>query len=372
LGHGAEVLELGAQLGVSWDFTAHDFYMMCPHISLTDKNDRYCGEQGGLECARCVEHTQGGNCLDLDKWRVQHGRLLAEARHVLVPSRDAARRFARMWPAADVRLAAHTDIPAGTELPVPEVSALAPGAPLRVAVIGALSRIKGADLLEDVAILAARSKQPVEFHLIGFAYRDLRKQPHAALTVHGSYKEKDLPKLLAWLKPDVVWFPALWPETYSYTLSACLLAGLPVIAPNIGAFAERLNGRAWSWVQPWDLPPSDWLQFFVNVREENFATARSPRPPLFIDSPVDQRIKPWSYDADYFEGIRALPPSELPDDILLRHRPADVKGLPAQKKGLKRAALTSLVHLRSAPALRALARAIPMQWQRRVKGWLQA
>ena len=372
LGHSPEVLDLGTHLGVSWDFTAHDFYMMCPNISLTDANDRYCGEQGGQECARCVQQTTVPGALDMSSWRARNGHLLSQARHVLVPSRDAARRFARMWPAADVRLAPHTDIASAAELPVPQATALSPGAPLRVAVIGAISKIKGADLLEDVAVLAARHKRPVEFHLIGYAYRDLRKQPRAALTVHGAYEEKDLPGLLSWLKPDVVWFPALWPETYSYTLSACLVAGLPVVAPSIGAFAERLSGRPWSWVKAWDMAPSEWLDFFVKVREENFATAQSPHATFYIQTPVDQRIKPWSYETDYLEGLPTLPASPLPDEFLVRHRPGQAVGLAGTKKGLKRAALSAVISLRSAPALRPVARLIPQQLQARMKSWLQA
>ena len=212
----------------------------------------------------------------------------------------------------------------------------------------------------------------MEFHLIGFAYRDLRKQPRAALTVHGAYDEKDLPGLLSWLKPDLVWFPALWPETYSYTLSACLVAGLPVVAPSIGAFAERLSGRPWSWVRAWDLEPSQWLDFFVEAREQNFVTGRPPHPTLFIDEAADQRIKPWSYDAEYFDGLQVLPATPMPDEFLVQHRPGQATGLAEHKKGLKQAALTSLVQLRSARLFSGVARAIPMQWQRRVKGWLQA
>ena len=34
---------------------------------------------------------------------------------------------------------------------------------------------------------------------------------------------------------------ALWPETYSYTLSIALLAGLPVVAFDIGAIARRIR-----------------------------------------------------------------------------------------------------------------------------------
>ncbi|MEO8653071.1 MAG: methyltransferase domain-containing protein, partial [Ramlibacter sp.] len=226
LGQREEILRLGEELGVPWDYTTHDFYSMCPQISLTDRTDRYCGEEGDGQCGRCLQWTPAPGGSDIATWRERHGALLTQARHVLAPSRDTARRYARMWPAADVRLAPHTDLAGSSALPTPQVAPLAARAALKVVVIGALSRIKGADLLEDVALLAAKADAPVEFHLIGYAYRELHKQPRASLTVHGPYEEADLQGLLKWMKPDLVWFPALWPETYSYTLSACLIAGL--------------------------------------------------------------------------------------------------------------------------------------------------
>jgi glycosyltransferase involved in cell wall biosynthesis len=36
-------------------------------------------------------------------------------------------------------------------------------------------------------------------------------------------------------------FPAIWPETWCYTLSEALEFGLPVIAPNLGALGTRLG-----------------------------------------------------------------------------------------------------------------------------------
>jgi hypothetical protein len=120
------------------------------------------------------------------------------------------------------------------------------------------------------------------------------------------------------------------------------------------------------------MTPSEWLDFFVQTREQNFVTGCSPHPTVFVDAPVDQRIKPWSYEADYFDGLPALPASPMPEEVLARHRPGQATGLAGHRKGLKQAALSSLVHLRSAPVFRGVARAIPLQWQRRVKGWLQA
>ena len=370
LGHGTEVLRLGEQLGVRWDFTAHDFYSMCPQISLTDDSDRYCGEDGTGRCRRCEPHTPAPEGMDIAAWRERNGELLAQARHVLTPSLDTARRFVRMWPSVDVRVAPHTDLLAAPTLPSVGVTALPPSAPLKVVVIGALSRIKGADLLEEVARLAASKGAPVEFHLIGYAYRDLRKQPHAALTVHGAYRDEDLPRLLGWIKPNVVWFPALWPETYSYTLSACFLAGLPVVAPNLGAFPERLLQRPWSWVEPWDREAAGWLDFFVSIRDRHFATGTSPFRPIFAANQADQVAGPWSYDTDYLQGMEWKEPAALPREVVARYRASLAAAFCGQGPSLKQAALSGLVRLRSSRGLRYVARAIPFHWQRRAKNWL--
>jgi len=60
----------------------------------------------------------------------------------------------------------------------------------------------------------------------------------------GPYAVADLRALIAQHEVDMFLFPAQWPETYSYTLSHALDSGLPIIAPDLGAFRERLSGRA--------------------------------------------------------------------------------------------------------------------------------
>lgn len=367
LGHAPETFGLARRLGVTHDFTVHDYYSICPQITLTDRSNGYCGERGLEQCTACLQHSAAPGGVSIVEWRNGYHPLLATARHIFTPSADAAARMARMVPAERIIALPHTDL-TGKPLPEPSPAPLAAGASLKVAVIGALSPIKGADILEAAALDAASKNIPVEFHLLGYAYRSLLTQPQARLTVHGEYCEEDLPALLAWLKPDLIWFPALWPETYSYTLSACLEAGLPIVAPNLGAFPERLARRPWTWIHPWDTPATDWVNLFDTLRQTHFQAA-SPPPACETPRPA---YSPFSYHADYLFGIVPRPHGAPLDAIFLRrHQPGreDSQGV---RHRIKRTTLNTLVRLRSAPILRGLARRIPLRWQTRVKTRLRS
>lgn len=408
LGHGPEVLSLPDRLGLPFDFTAHDFYTLCPQISLTGKKNRYCGEEGIAQCTACLQDSPAPGDMDIVSWRELHGAFLVRAQHVLAPSRDAARRMARYFPEADVRFAPHTDVPDAAALPVAApVRQLAAGQALKIAVIGAMSPIKGADLLEDVAVEAARGNALLDFHLIGYGYRNLRTRPKSALTVYGQYEDDELPAMLEWLQPDLVWFPAQWPETYSYTLSACLQAGLPIVAPQFGAFPERLSGRPWSWVRPWDDMPAQWVKFFNEVRMRNFMEARPPAPVWAMANPADAQahaldalVGDWDYRSDYLPIAAVAAPLPAPtaamaSDLASTTASQAFTTSPAASHGMthafmaahqidrrdiqgpvgahaRRGMLRTLIRLRSAPGLRDVARAIPLRWQTRIKTWLKA
>ena len=79
---------------------------------------------------------------------------------------------------------------------------------------------------------------------------------------HGAYRLDQLEEKLDSIKPHVVWFPALWPETYSYTLSIALEHTYPVVCPNIGAFVERIENRNHSLLLPWNIKPIDCAAFW--------------------------------------------------------------------------------------------------------------
>ena len=369
LGHDPLIMDLPPQLGVGYDFTAHDFYSYCTHISMTGSDNRYAGEAAPGLCACCSPQDPapvgGGTVAD---WRHRNRHFLTGARLVLAPSHDTAQRMAAFAPGARVRAIPHTDmsVPDLATQPQPKARPLPAGAPLKIVVLGALSAIKGADLLEATALEAARRNAPIEFHLLGYGYRHLQTQPRAHLTVHGSYEDDDLPGLLQWLQPDLVWFPAQWPETYSYTLSASLQAELPVVAPDLGAFPERLAGRPWSWVVRWDMSAAEYVDLFLALREKHFATCQPPQPAAQAGNAA---ASDWHYRHDYLAGVpHAAQTEPLPIPFIKEH----LRVPAGATSGAKSLLLSGVVRLRSHPLLRGVAQRVPQHWQTRVKNWLRA
>ncbi|GAB4212260.1 MAG: hypothetical protein Fur007_04220 [Rhodoferax sp.] len=372
LGHHPDILSLPQRLGVTHDVTAHDFYAYCPQISLTDHTDRYCGEHGLAQCHACLQKHSAPEGLSIEAWRRRHAPLLANARWVITPSADAARRLRQHFPTANYQVVPHSELCAHPHLPQPSCRRILPeGARLKIAVLGALSKIKGADVLEEVATLAAQQGLALEFHLLGYAYRTLRTQPKAALTVHGGYDDPDLPRLIAWLAPDLIWFPAVWPETYSYTLSASLANGCPIVAPRLGAFEERLHQRGWTWLCDGLQSANAWLAFFEHLRSQHFATGEPPEPAQALHPP-DAPSMPDFYRGHYCQGlaIHSAAPEAL-DTLTQQALERDASNVTfGGGSALKNTTLRALMRLRRSAPLSPLARLVPMHWQRRVKTWL--
>lgn len=276
------VRELVEMLGLPFDFTAHDYYAICPRLRLARRH-RYCGERGVADCQDCLGEQPPAAADDIIEWRSSNAWLLTHADRVLCPSRDVETRLRRHESGAALVFAPHQDGADATHLQV--VRPMQPTRRLRIATLGALSRDKGADRFIQCAVESRKLGLPLEFRLLGFAEPRLPARNAADLVVTGPYDDKDLPRLIAEAAPDVVWFPAQWPETFSYVLSAAFKAGLPVVVPDLGAFPERVAGRPWSWVVPWDTQPDEMAQWFSEIRRQYFIPATPPPRARHPDAP---------------------------------------------------------------------------------------
>lgn len=238
------LVALARDLGARLEVNLHDYKVICPRINLIDGSGAYCGEPPPEGCHRClVEHGSDFRVTDIGAWRAMHERALRAADRILVPDQDVAERLGRYFPHVDFEVSPHEEIDlAAIDFTLP---VLAEGERLRVVVIGAIGRIKGYDILLACAREARNRRLPLDFIVMGYSMNDAQLQAEG-VTVTGRYQEGQALETLRDLAPHAVWLPSVWPETYSYTLSLALQAGLPVVAFDLGAIAARLRriGRA--------------------------------------------------------------------------------------------------------------------------------
>ena len=240
------------ELGLEFDLTLHDYSIIQGSPTLTGRQGRYIGASeplGAYEMAN-VEQAELLRMLS------------SRASRCLVPSEDMRRRLQNALPSLSCDCRPHPDREVFGAYPSPAAPELSREEPLRILCLGALGREKGVEVLRDVARLANGKRMPFQFMLLGSAHVPLG----CAVLSLGKYADVELASLIEQHRPHVVWFPVLCPETWSYTLSAALEAGLPVLASSIGAFPERLQGRPYTWLLPYSASVQDWLAKLEEVR----------------------------------------------------------------------------------------------------------
>jgi glycosyltransferase involved in cell wall biosynthesis len=270
-----EILRLVIQeLSIPFDITIHDYYLACPQIHLSTPNSaHYCGELGDEQCDQCIASGNNFGARNIREWRTCHAWFVENAQRVICPSRDVKDRIAKYYPGANLVMASHEANTSDSW--IVKARPLSIGQPLRVALLGHLVAHKGREIVE--ACLKQRAQMPIEFVLIGAAqppFPDLGE----SFSETGVYTDSELIGHLEDLAPHVIWFPQPVPETYSYTLTAAIDSGLPIITSRIGAFPERLEGRPLTWfVDDVDASASEWLAIFESVGEHLLSAPLSPQ-----------------------------------------------------------------------------------------------
>jgi GT2 family glycosyltransferase len=234
-----------------YQITIHDYAWICPRVTLTQTAGRYCEEPPIEACNQCVryhsphpglEHFLDNTNPDVADYRKGMNAILAKAEIVYAGAQDVVDRMNRHGITANYKAVPH---------PHPKDSVFLKKVTLpprqdrdgniRVALIGAISEIKGYHQLVECAEEAQKKRLPIEFIVFGITHDNERLSRYNNVRILGAYQDEELEDLMFQWRPDVAFFPNQWPETYSYTLSHALRFGLFTIVSNIGAPIERIS-----------------------------------------------------------------------------------------------------------------------------------
>jgi glycosyltransferase involved in cell wall biosynthesis len=280
------IARLVEALRIPFDLTFLDYHLLSTNPHLCDRSGRFVGD-GRLKNG------------DAPLLRAERSPLLERASRLLACSRDLADRIHRIAPSLHpipVRLP-EPDAPAKFRVTIRPLDA---DGSLRVLLMGAISRHKGFALLGQMIEQIRTRDLPISLHFLG------RVPPEALdpslidprLHLHGPYQDAELTTLVCRIRPHLAWFPFQAPETHSFTLSDAMLNGLPILASDIGAVAERLDGRPHSWMLPWDSTVTDWISFLERLRREELETPAIWRQTDHLP-PLAERF----YETEYLQPL---------------------------------------------------------------------
>jgi GT2 family glycosyltransferase/glycosyltransferase involved in cell wall biosynthesis len=275
------IWQIASNVGVPLDITLHD------HWPITKKYHLHSPTSGGQQ-----EPDQAA-------WQLETGKLLAGASRVFAPSKYLASQVSAIHPSIHI-----------TFWPHPDDETQAEASAVKVAVIGRISPDKGLHAVVACAEHAKTHSLPLHFRIIGPTTEPIASFPDLPLDATGGYADSDLANLLSLERPDVSFFPSQVPESFSYTLSAALHAGLPVVASRLGAFIERLDQHPNAVLLPADASPKDWCEALLDAARRH-ANIRPDQPKC--NQTADEKLEAYrsAIGADAFAPpmlVDAVPP----------------------------------------------------------------
>ena len=263
-------------LDIKYYVTVHDYYYICPQVTCIDATGRYCGLPAVTQCDRCVDMIGPYDGLGAELrehgeqvtvWRNSHAAWLRGAQAVFTPSHDTASRIQQ---AIDITctIRPHPE-------PVRRVRSSVPprSATLRVVLLGAIGPHKGSDLFLRCATDALLRQLPLTFSVVGEINDPWRFKRLRNVEITKKYPVDCGDEALEFQQYHCALFLSVWPETFAYTLSEVLRAGVFPISLDVGAISERLRAIGWGHLIPLDATPAA-----INDTLLSLPTLRVPPP----------------------------------------------------------------------------------------------
>jgi GT2 family glycosyltransferase len=301
----ARVIEAVRALG-PYEAVIHDYAWICPRVTLIDDSGRYCGEPSVATCEACVKRngSELPESISVAALRTRSALWLTQAQRVLAPSADAAARI-RKYVDVAVVVQPHATVAVS---PPTRARRSAPGAVIRIALIGAIGDHKGYTVLRDCARDAQARQLPLEFIVIGYTQNDAPLLKIGNVFITGRFGDGEVAHLLRRERPDMIFMASVWPETWSYVLDDALAARLPVVAFDLGAIAERLRAANLGTLLPLDANAS-----YINENFLRLARSQAPTRPCYTEGVQKSEDKPMQ-NPPAIPSLGA-PPSALPDAL---------------------------------------------------------
>ncbi len=245
IGHGtlSEVQYIIDGMKIDTEVMLHDFSLICPKINLVDYRSSYCGVRDPGSCEICVSRSGAHDAMHhamsevrtVDNLRKASALLLESATTVVAPSRSTKSLYNVAFPQQKISVRKHHSDSKFVQREA------ASAFNKTVAVLGAVSEVKGLYRYKELAEYLEKNSSGIKIVIFGHTSNNEIFASNKNLKITGAYKNREeLADLIEYHDPKACLHFAVWPETFSYTLSESLSFGLYPFYHAIGAIKERL------------------------------------------------------------------------------------------------------------------------------------
>jgi glycosyltransferase involved in cell wall biosynthesis len=251
LGIGFNVIETIKKYSVPIVYTAHDFHLICISQHLINNKGEYCNLcQYGKEAKGCL----GGNFYSDMFGKINAAKLNSYRKYIknnvlpaidcfVYPSEYSKNTLQNFY--QEIKQKKSVVIPHGIPDLVQRQKRITEGKRVNIGIIGDIGVHKGLKTIKQLTEELPRRR----FHFTLFGSLD--GDTELANTYDtGRYSYEEIVGKLEKSSVDVMLVLSECPESFSYTISECIAAGIPIITNNIGAQAERVKKSKAGWIVP--------------------------------------------------------------------------------------------------------------------------
>jgi len=254
--HYFDIINLIKEKNIYSIMSIHDYYSVCPLINKLYKYQKYCNIPTKEKCLECLKQTKNIRNNMIDNWHMCFKNLFNTVDKIIVPSESTMNEIKKTYDINCQIIEHGVDIiHENSNLDINNLKQY------DIAFIGAIGIHKGRNILID--LLYNKKLRKIKAHLFGFIDEFYKKNNKNYIN-HGSYKRNELRKLLQKNNIKLVCIFSICPETYSYTLTESIAAGIPVLGIDIGAVGDRIRNNNLGWIVPY----SDDSNIYINKINE--------------------------------------------------------------------------------------------------------
>ena len=219
---------------------------------------QYCN----FDCQNCegIAHKSDiTNEKILERWHNECGNLLEKSAINVAPTQSVVDVYKKSYP----NLNNFNLIEHGVKIDKSSYKAKLTSKPIKILVPGHVSPHKGSLLIKQLKELDKRDI--LQLHFMGTTIPNLNSYG----INHGKYERSDFNRIVSEIAPSFSLILSTCPETYSYTLTESWMAGLPVIASDLGALKQRITSTNGGWLVDYK-NINDIYNFIININQNDY------------------------------------------------------------------------------------------------------